>query len=138
MARERLLKRLAVWQKGMKTSDDAYDLVDSVITDIELLLNSQRGNVLIDDTMGLSDLRSVFHGHSAPDVDELNKELMYQISEFEPRIAINSLTHDEEKSGIGRLCWRLSAITRSESNAQDLIAYITIDVNGRVSVSSAA
>lgn len=137
MANERLLKRLGMWQQNKKPSPDSFDLVDSIILDLTKLLNSQRGNVLIDEDMGLSDLRSLFNGHGSPDLDALEQQLLFQISEFEPRVSSPSLSYSEETSGFGELVWRLNATTLSDSFSQDIAANIKIDINGKVLVSSA-
>lgn len=137
MANERLLKRLALWQQGTKTSPDSFQLVDSIIADLTKLLNSQRGNVLIEEDMGLNDLRSLFNGHGSPDLDALQAQLLFQISEFEPRLTSPILTYNEETSGFGELNWRLIADTVSDTSSQELAANITIDINGKVLVTSA-
>lgn len=137
MANERLLKRLALWQQGTKTSPDSFQLVDSIIADLTKLLNSQRGNVLIEEDMGLNDLRSLFNGHGSPDLDALQAQLLFQISEFEPRLTSPILTYNEETSGFGELNWRLIADTVSDTSSQELAAIITIDINGKVLVTSA-
>jgi predicted component of type VI protein secretion system len=137
MASERLLKRMGMWQQGQKPNPDAFDLIDSIIIDLSKLFNSQRGNVLIDEDMGLNDLRSLFNGHGSPDLDSLEKQLFFQITEFESRIISPVLTYNEENSGFGELVWRLNANTLSESNRQDLAANIKIDINGKVHVSLA-
>jgi len=137
MAHERLLKRLALWQQGQKPLMDSFDLVDSIIEDLGKLLNSQRGNVLIDQDMGLDDLRSAFSGHGAPDIDSLQQQLQFQIHEFEHRLTNAELIYNEEQSGFGELIWRLNARTKSETHSQDLIATIKIDINGKVRIQSA-
>jgi len=137
MANERLLKRLGMWQQGKKPSPDAFDIIDSIFIDLTKLLNSQRGNVLIDEDMGLSDLRSLFNGHGSPDLESLEQQMLFQITEFEPRVVGPSLTYSEESSGFGELVWRLSGNTLSESYSQDLAANIKIDINGKVRISSA-
>lgn len=137
MANERLLKRLALWQQGTKTSPDSFQLVDSIIADLTKLLNSQRGNVLIEEDMGLNDLRSLFNGHGSPDLEALQSQLLFQISEFEPRLTSPALTYNDETSGFGELNWRLIADTISDTSSQELAANITIDINGKVLVTSA-
>jgi type VI secretion system lysozyme-like protein len=137
MANERLLKRLALWQQGKKTSPDSFELVDSIVADLTKLLNSQRGNVLIEEDMGLNDLRSLFNGHGAPDLEALQAQLLFQIVEFEPRLKNPTLFYNEEASGFGELVWRLNALTASDTYAQDLAANIKIDINGKVLVTSA-
>lgn len=137
MANERLLKRLALWQQGTKTSPDSFQLVDSIIADLTKLLNSQRGNVLIEEDMGLNDLRSLFNGHGSPDLEALQAQLLFQISEFEPRLTSPALTYNDETSGFGELNWRLIADTISDTSSQELSANITIDINGKVLVTSA-
>lgn len=137
MANERLLKRLALWQQGKKTLVDSFDLVDSIIVDLGKLLNSQRGNVLIDPDMGLNDLRSAFSGHGSPDIESLQQQMLFQINEFEPRLNSAELIYNEEQSGFGELIWRLNSTTKSETHSQDLAANIKIDINGKVLVTSA-
>ncbi len=137
MANERLLKRLALWQQGKKTHPDSFELVDSIISDLTKLLNSQRGNVLIDEDMGLDDLRSLFNGHGSPDLDGLQGQLLFQITEFEPRLINPVLSYNEESSGFGELHWRLVASTASDVFAQELAANIKIDINGKVRIFSA-
>jgi type VI secretion system protein len=137
MANERLLKRFSLWQQGKKTSSDSFELVDSIIADLTKLLNSQRGNVLIDDEMGLDDLRSLFNGHGAPDLEALEAQLLFQISKYETRIKAPTINYSEETSGFGELNWRLNGNTASDVNSQELAANIKIDINGKVLVTSA-
>lgn len=137
MATERLLKRLALWQQGKKTAPDSFDLVDSIVNDLSKLLNSQRGNVLIDEDMGLIDLRSLFNGHGSPDIEALQQQILFQITEFEPRLTGTSLEYDEANSGFGELCWRIIAQTKSENYSQDFAAIMKIDINGKLLLSSA-
>jgi len=137
MANERLLKRLALWQQGKKTNPDSFELVDSIISDLTKLLNSRRGNVLIDESMGLDDLRSLFNGHGSPDLEGLQEQMLFQIAQFEPRLIKPVLSYDEESSGFGELRWRLVANTASEVFPQELAANIKIDINGKVLISSA-
>ena len=136
MVRERLLKRIAQWQQGMPT--DPLNVPLSIMDDLEKMLNSERGNALIDPAFGLRDLRSVFGSHGALDTDSIHKELLFQIECFEPRLVLNRFEYSEALSGYGRLVWLLSGCTKSDSDPQKLNAELSIDINGRATVIATA
>ncbi|WP_419811102.1 GPW/gp25 family protein [Bacterioplanoides sp.] len=133
MAGKRLLKRIEEWQAGKKSTADSYDLPDEIAADIELLLNTQRGNVLIDENMGLPDLRSMFQSHSGVDVEFLSEEMEYQISHYEKRLGGFKLKYDEKNSTAIRLSWQFNANVEGLSN-QEVNASIYINMDGRVQV----
>ncbi|MAS24014.1 MAG: type VI secretion system baseplate subunit TssE [Oceanospirillaceae bacterium] len=136
MSGKRLLQRVAEWQTGKKSAEDSFDLPDSIARDIELLLNSQRGNVLIDENMGLPDLRSFFQSHSAVDTEYLTQEISQQIKSYEKRVDITNLTFDDKKNDPTQLSWQLNASVAGGMN-QEVNAKIHIGMDGRVRVEPA-
>lgn len=133
MSGKRLLQRIAEWQQGKNTGGDSYDLADAIASDIELLLNSQRGNVLIDATMGLPDLRSLFQSHSSVNTEQLTDDLSRQIIRYEKRVAIRSLFYDEQRSDTTRLTWQFAAQVKQVRNLE-INAHIHISMDGKVRV----
>jgi type VI secretion system lysozyme-like protein len=137
MTQQRLLKRLTTWQQGKQTLNQAASLGDSILQDIENVLNVQQGNVLIHEDMGLTNLQGYFHSHSAPDLAGLGEEISAQISEFETRLKNVSVIFDDENQDFTHFTWRLSATTADNSNTMSISAFIKINANGLVTIESA-
>lgn len=137
MNQQRLLKRIATWQQGKQAKHHAGNLEDSILLDIENILNCQQGNVLIDSAMGLSNLQGYFHSHSSPDLEGLGKEISAQISEFETRLKNISVSVDEDNKDCTHFIWRLDATTVDNYDALSITAHIKINANGLVSIESA-
>lgn len=133
----RLLKRLAHWQQAKQGGTQALPIQDEILLDIENLLNSQQGNVLIDEGMGLKNLQGHFQSHSAPDLEGLGNEISAQINEFEPRLKNVLVSIDEDNQDFSTFSWRFSASGINEFSNVALTAYIKINANGRVTVVSA-
>ncbi len=134
MSQSRLLKRLSQWQQGKQLRSDSLSIQDSILLDIECLLNSQQGNILIDEKMGLNDLQGNFNSHGAPDLEELAMQISAQITNYEPRLINVSLASDDDHKSLSSLNWRLTSKTNNEL---DVIALININADGRVSIKSA-
>lgn len=137
MNQQRLLKRIATWQQGKLVTQHVSSLTDTILLDIQNVLNCQQGNVLIDEVMGLKNLQGHFHSHSAPDLEGLGAEISAQISEFETRLKNVSVTLDEENQDFTHFIWRLSATTADDNASSTIAAYIKINANGLVTIESA-
>jgi type VI secretion system lysozyme-like protein len=133
----RLLKRLATWQQGKQGSSNHVPLQDEILLDVENLLNSQQGNVLIDNNMGLKNLQGHFQSHNTPDLEGLGNEISAQIVEFEPRLKNVRVSLDEDNQDFSTFSWRLSATCDGDFSNINLAAFIKINANGRVSIASA-
>ena len=134
MSQSRLLKRLADWQQPKQAHGKSTSVQQSILLDVECLLNSQQGNILIDDEMGLNDLQSNFNSHAAPDLETLALQITTQIARYEPRLINTSLSLDEDNKSLSSFSWRMTC--KTDSNL-DVIALININADGRVSVKSA-
>ncbi len=134
MSQVRLLKRLTNWQQGNLAKSDLSSIQESILLDIESLLNSQQGNILIDEQMGLNDLQGHFNSHGAPDLEELTTHISTQITHYEPRLKNISVSLDEDHKSLSSFSWRLVSMTHDEL---DIFASIIINADGRVSIKSA-
>ncbi len=133
MASERLLKRMANWQQDKKHTGNE-DLTDQILADVERLLNIQRGNVLIDADMGMPDIRTVFHSHMSPDLDDLSSQILHQITQFEPRLAKVEVSNDEsERQSQDGLLWNLKA-EHINAPGDWFEADVKVDVSGSITV----
>ncbi len=134
MSQSRLLKRFAYLQQGKQSLSESISIQESILLDIECLLNSQKGNILIDESMGMDDLQGHFNSHGAPDIEKLASQIIEQISNYEPRLNNVSLTLDEDNKDLSSFNWHLTSKTNNEL---DVIALININADGRVSIKSA-
>lgn len=134
MSQSRLLKRLASWQQAKQGNSNTVNVQDTILVDVECLLNSQQGNVLIDEEMGLNDLQSNFNSHTAPDLETLGRQITQQIARYEPRLINPHLILDEDHKTLSSFSWRMTC--KTDSNL-DVIALINVNADGRVSIKSA-
>ncbi len=134
MSQSRLLIRLANWQQGNQLKSDSLSIQEAILLDVECLLNSQQGNILIDEKMGLNDLHGHFNSHGSPDLDDFARQISAQITDYEPRLKNVSLTLDEEHKSLASFNWRLTCKTNNEL---DVIAQININADGLVCIKSA-
>jgi type VI secretion system lysozyme-like protein len=137
MNQQRLLKRISTWQQGKQATHHVTSLAESILLDIENILNCQQGNVLIHEEMGLKNLQGHFHSHSAPDLQGLGAEISAQISEFETRLKNVSVSLDEDNQDFTHFIWRLNATTADNYDSLSISAHIKINANGLVTIESA-
>lgn len=137
MNQQRLLKRIASWQQGKQSSESAENIADSILLDIQNVLNCRQGNVLLNQDMGLKNLQGHFHSHNAPDLQGLGNEMSAQISEFETRLKNVSVSMDEDNQDFSNFVWRLSATTADSNDSLSISAFIKINANGLVTIESA-
>jgi len=137
MNQQRLLKRIASWQQGKQSSESAENIADSILLDIQNVLNCRQGNVLLNQDMGLKNLQGHFHSHNAPDLQGLGNEMSAQISEFETRLKNVSVSMDEDNQDFSNFVWRLNATTADNNDSLSISAFIKINANGLVTIESA-
>lgn len=134
MAQVRFLKRVAHWQKGKQSSTPSMPFEEQLLLDIERLLNSRQGNVLIDPSMGLPDLQGQFQSHSMPDLDNLTEQIRYQLTEFEPRLSKFSLLLDEENNDVSCFRWKLNGTATTHQLTSNILASLKVFSNGQIIV----
>lgn len=132
MIQARLLKRIALWNQNQSLSDD--ELIDSLLDDIADLLNSKQGNVLIDEAMGMVDIRALFHQQPTPDTEFIEQQLATQIRTYEARIEQFQLNFDQAASQFGRLQWQLNLQLPLAPPYHQATALIIIDMSGHISL----
>ena len=135
--KERLLKRLRRWnaEQQVEIHDLApNELAESISADIELLLNTRRGTVLIDQQMGLPDLTRFINGYSQPDVDDLQRDIHDLVRDFEPRLATVDVRYVGDQGKTRELAFSLNAQMIMDRQRQPFSVRIAINENGSTSV----
>ena len=134
----RLLKRIKHWEESGTISAseiDINEMMESVRDDLEKLFNTRRGTVLIDDDYGLPDFTHLMNGYSAPDVGEIERNLLALVRQYETRLSAVNLSYQEPgKSSMG-LRFMLSAMFHHKNQDSNLATTIQFNDNGSVSVS---
>jgi type VI secretion system lysozyme-like protein len=136
MAELRLLKRMQQWQhlEGESLDVDDASLIESILDDIQNLLNTIQGTALIHDTLGLSDVKKLFVSHGNVAQDVISEEIRSNIQEFEPRILRCTLSRDETVKA-GALRWLLQGEVPVRDRVLSVQATISLTADGRISLS---
>jgi type VI secretion system protein len=136
--KQRLLKRIKSWEEGgqVSASDiDISEVLESVRDDLEKLLNTRRGTVLIDQNFGLPDFIHLINGYSAPDLDEIERDILYQVCSYERRLKnLKVVARVAQVSKVNSLGFGLTAVFNHKNQEQTLSVNISIRNNGSVSV----
>ena len=135
--KERLLKRIRRWnndeQLALKAID-SQDYSESVRFDIEQLLNTRKGTVLINDEMGLPELTHLFNGFSLAEVDKLRVDISKQVKLFEPRLSNSRIEFSGDEEKLIELAFQMNAQLQYEKEALPFAVKIQMSESGRVSV----
>ncbi|MFT4607759.1 MAG: type VI secretion system protein [Urechidicola sp.] len=134
----RLLKRIKGWEEAgqVSASDiDINEVLESVRDDLEKLFNTRRGTVLIDQDFGLPDFTHLMNGYSAPDVDEIQRDILHQVRTYETRLDNSIVVAQVSKVADNSLGFGLTAVFNHKNQEQTLSANISIKDNGSVDVS---
>jgi type VI secretion system protein len=134
----RLLKRIKAWEEAgvVSASDvDVNELLESMRDDLEKLFNTRRGTVLIDPDFGLPDFTHLMNGYSAPDVGEIQRDILQQVRDYESRLSKITVTALDSKAAGNSLGFGLTAVFDHKNQEQVLSANIAIKDNGSVGVS---
>ncbi|MFT5502964.1 MAG: type VI secretion system protein [Gammaproteobacteria bacterium] len=134
----RLLKRIRNWEEAgvVSASDiDLTELVESVREDLEKLFNTRRGTVLIDESFGLPDYTHLMNGYSAPDSDEILRDLNFQVLQYETRLGGINISLNEGRSKTPGLRFDLNAQFSHRDQHQEFSVLLQFVENGSITVS---
>ncbi len=134
----RLLKRIRNWEEAgvVSASDvDVNEMMESLRDDLEKLLNTRRGTVLVDHDYGLPDFTYLMNGYAAPDIDEIQRDLLYQIKQYETRLDSISLSFHQPDNRATSVMFGLDAKFQHRNQPIDFIATVQFTDNGSVRVS---
>ena len=110
--KERLLKRFTAWESSETTSivdPDVNEIMLSIQDDLEKLLNTRLGTVLIDESYGLPDFSDLFNVYAAPDVESIRLSLISLIKNYEPRLNSVNIVHNDANKSSSSLMFTLSS-----------------------------
>ncbi|MFT5506198.1 MAG: type VI secretion system protein [Gammaproteobacteria bacterium] len=134
----RLLKRIRNWEEAgvVSASDvDLTELIESVREDLDKLFNTRRGTVLIDENFGLPDYTHLMNGYSAPDSDEIQRDLNFQIRQYETRLSGVNISLNESRSKTPGLRFGLNAQFSHRDQQHEFAAFLQFVENGSITVS---
>lgn len=114
---------------------DITDLQESMRDDIEKLLNTRRGTVLVDEDFGLPDFTHLMNGYAAPDLEAIERDVLQQIKQYETRLSMVSLSLRESRGKTATIEFGLNARFQHRDQAQDFVATVNFADNGSIGVS---
>ena len=133
----RLLKRIRNWEESAVVSAseaDIDDVMESVRDDLEKLFNTRRGTVLIDEEFGLPDFSQLMNGYSAPDVDQILRDLSQQVRQYELRLSTVNFQQQDGGRNATNLNFGMSAMLQHKQQDISFRATLQVADNGSVSV----
>ena len=133
----RLLKRIKSWEEAgqISASDvEINEVLESMRDDLEKLFNTRRGTVLIDPNFGLPDFTHLMNGYSAPDVEEIQRDVLQQVRDYDSRLMKLNVVTKDTKMPDNSLGFGLTAVFDHKNQEQTLIATISIKDNGSIGV----
>ncbi|MFT5220926.1 MAG: type VI secretion system protein [Planctomycetota bacterium] len=134
----RLLKRIKKWEEAGEVSAsevDINELLESMRDDVEKLLNTRKGTVLIDENYGLPDFTHLVNGYSAPDAEEIQRDLIYQLRQYETRLSAIALMPHENKKQVASIEFGLNAQFQHREQTQEFVVVLRFADNGSINVS---
>lgn len=134
----RLLKRIRNWEETGVVSAADVDLIEimqSMCDDLEKLLNTRRGTVLIDQAYGLPDFTHLKNSYAAPDVDEIERNLQQQIRKYETRLTSINLEYQQRDKNSNSIKFALSAMFKHKKQDLNFVANILLNDDSSVRVS---
>ncbi len=133
----RLLKRIREWEQSGRVSAseaDVGDVIESLRDDLEKLLNTRRGTVLVDEGYGLPDFTHLMNGYAAPDVDEIERELLNQLRKYENRLDSVELEYQQPDRRSVSLQFGLNGVFQHKQQEVNFRANIAFADNGSIRV----
>jgi len=134
----RLLKRIKRWEQAevVSASDvDVDEVIASLRDDLEKLLNTRRGTVLVDPDFGLPDFTHLMNGYVAPDVEQIERELLQQVRQYETRLASVELEYQQPDRRVASLNFGLNASFQHKQHDINFSVRLQFADNGRIAVS---
>ncbi len=124
---QRLLKRFNHWESSDVSTIDTAQMLESVRDDIEKLLNTRKGTVLIDADYGMNDFSFMFNSYAAPDVNQINIALIKQCRKYETRLSGLQIKVNTETSQQLALSFQMHALINF--NNEDIPVNFIIELN---------
>jgi type VI secretion system lysozyme-like protein len=134
----RLLKRIRNWEQAevVSASDaDVDEVMESMRDDLEKLFNTRRGTVLTDEEYGLPDFSQLMNGYAAPDVEEIERDLLQQLRQYEMRLSTIAFEYQQGKRSTTSLNFGLSAMLQHKQQDINFRASVQFADNGTIRVS---
>jgi type VI secretion system protein len=110
MSRERLLKRIRAWsQRESSAGNDLAAFTESVLNDVETVLNTRQGTVILDPDFGMPDFSNLFNSLSPPELENLQRSLRSCLEHSDRRLQGVSVEYVPRDNDIGVLRFSISA-----------------------------
>jgi type VI secretion system protein len=134
MREERLLERIRSWKKepNRRSRGDQARMIDSIVTHLQRILNTRRGNVPIAEDYGVPELTNFLYSY--PDsVMEIEESIRQAIEKYEPRLSGIQVEFSPQEDDVSCLRFQINAQLATESGNNVPIGIGTIvDTDGKV------
>jgi len=114
---------------------DVIEIMESMCDDLEKLLNTRRGTVLIDQDYGLPDFTHLRNSYAAPDVEEIERNLVQQVRKYEARLTSINLEYQQPDKGSSSIKFILNAMFEHKKQNLSFVATVQLNDDSSVNVS---
>ncbi len=137
MPSERLLKRIRYWGKdqGERVSRlEVGDYKNSVLADLALLYNTNKGTVLVSGDMGVPDFTSLMNSFGPQEVATIEQAFVDVTDKYEPRITNVVVKYQPRGNEFGVLRFSVSGILAYKNQELPMEFSALVQGNGSVTV----
>jgi type VI secretion system protein len=139
LIQERLLERLTNVEAPRLIAGRSHEtvVIDSIVNHIQRLLNTMRGTVGIDADYGMSDLSNIAGSFSVGYTEQIQLEIIEQVTRYESRLLNPAITQLEEAKSIITLKFELVGQVETgtaQSGVRTLRMFLRVNSAGRVAV----
>jgi type VI secretion system lysozyme-like protein len=137
MSNERLLKKIRRWSGSTREQPNTIDVEEykrSVLSDITLLYNTQKGTVLMDEHLGVPDFTVMMNRFGDQEVTQIEKAFREVTDKYEPRIRNTAVRFAPRNDDHGMLRFTVSAVLSFKNQVLPFEFYALINGNGSVAL----
>lgn len=137
MSRERLLKRIRQWDRGLQdpvTRGDLAEFKQSVLNDIAKLYNTQRGTVLVNDALGLPDFTHLLSQFGSEEIMLMSQHFQEVTAQFEPRLKGTQVQYTPREEELGLLRFLITAQLSFRRQNTAITFYALLQGDGRITI----
>lgn len=141
MSPERLLKRIRQWDRGLQdpvVRGDIAEYRQSVLNDIALLFNTQRGTVLISDELGLPDFTNLLNRFGSEEITFMEKSFQELMETFEPRLKGILVQYAPRDNETGLLRFLITGQLSFRRQNSPIAFYALLQGDGRITIEAGA
>jgi len=135
MEEARLLERIRLREKNplRRETQDASQVIDSLLNHLTRILNTRRGNVLIAEDYGIPDYTELLQNFPES-LRDVERAIRQTITQYEPRLKAVRVSFMPQENNVLSLTFQISAKLVSTTSNTSVLFETQFDSGGKISV----